>query len=81
MRYYTDDDRLNVHRIDEETAAFETYCFPMGRWIPNLDLMDMLIGELWLDEITEEDARGIIAGRNREIHSGDGAQGPIRQGR
>lgn len=81
MRYYTDEERLGVHRMDDAGSVYETYCFPLGRWVTNLDLMDTLIGELWLDEIDEEDARGIIAGRNREIHGGEGAQGAARQGR
>lgn len=73
MMYYTDDGRLNVHRADEGSGVYETYCFPLGRWARNLDLMDALVGDLWLDEITEEEADAIIAGRNSEIHSGDGA--------
>lgn len=69
MRYYTDDARLNVHRIDEGGGTFETYCFPLGRWAQNLDLMDVLIGEAWVDEIAEDEADAIIARGNREIHS------------
>lgn len=69
MRYYTDDARLNVHRIDEGSGIFETYCFPLGRWAQNLDLMDVLIGEAWVDEIAEDEANAIIARGNREIHS------------
>lgn len=65
MTYYTDG--LKVSRIDG--GVFESYCFPLGRWVQDLSLCDMLIGELDMDEISEEEAYAAITKRNSEIHS------------
>ncbi len=66
-QYYSDDSRLRVSRFRDSQA--ETYFFARGRWEPDQELYDILIGELWLDEITEEEAMEIIARRSRE-HTG-----------
>lgn len=65
MTYYTDG--LKVSRYDG--GSFQSYCFPLGRWVEDLSLWDMLIGELDMDEISEEEAHAAIARRNSEIHS------------
>lgn len=76
MTYYANDSRTIVYRASGGTC--EVYNFTVGRWTPSLDLWDMLIGELWVDEISEGEANAIIAKRNSEIHSGGGAPGTAR---
>lgn len=65
MTYYTNGRR--VSRIDG--GSFESYCYPLGKWVEDLTLCDMFIGELDLDEVSEDEAYAIIAKRNSEIHS------------
>lgn len=66
MTYYTDG--LKVSRYEE--GSFQSYCFPLRRWVEDLALWDMLMGELDMDEIAEDEAYGIIAKRNSVLHSG-----------
>ena len=68
MTYYTDDAGKRVSRIDLEAGTAETYNFTLGRWHDDAELWDMLIGELWLDEISPERAEAIIRKRNKELH-------------
>lgn len=68
MIYYTDDSRSGVSRIDLEGGTAETYNFTLGRWRENNDLWAVLIGELWLDEISQNEAEAIIRKRNKELH-------------
>lgn len=68
MIYYTDDSRDGVSRIDLEGGTAETYNFTLGRWRENNDLLAVLAGELWLDEISQEQAEAIILKRNKELH-------------
>lgn len=68
MIYYTDDSRDGVSRIDLEGGTAETYNFTLGRWRENNDLWAVLAGELWLDEISQEQAEAIILKRNKELH-------------
>lgn len=68
MIYYTDDSRDGVSRIDLEGGTAETYNFTLGRWRDDNDLWAVLVGELWLDEISQEQAEAIIRKRNKELH-------------
>lgn len=68
MNYYTDDSVKRVSRIDLEAGTAETYNFTLGRWRDDNDLWAVLVGELWLDEISQEQAEAIIRKRNRELH-------------
>ena len=60
MIYYTDDSVKRVSRIDLEAGTAETYNFTLGRWRDDNDLWAVLVGELWLDEISQEQAEAII---------------------
>lgn len=68
MIYYTDDSVKRVSRIDLEVGTAETYNFTLGRWRDDNDLWAVLVGELWLDEISQEQAEAIIRKRNKELH-------------
>jgi hypothetical protein len=68
MNYYTDDSVKRVSRIDLEAGTAETYNFTLGRWRDDNDLWAVLVGELWLDEISKEQAEAIIRKRNKELH-------------
>ena len=68
MIYYTDDAVKRVSRIDLEAGTAETYNFTLGRWRDDNDLWAVLVGELWLDEISQEQAEAIIRKRNKELH-------------
>lgn len=68
MNYYTDDSVKRVSRIDLEAGTAETYNFTLGRWRDDNDPWAVLVGELWLDEISQEQAEAIIRKRNKELH-------------
>lgn len=68
MNYYTDDSVKRVSRIDLEAGTAETYNFTLGRWRDDNDLWAVLVGELWLDKISQEQAEAIIRKRNKELH-------------
>lgn len=68
MIYYTDDSVKRVSRIDLEAGTAETYNFTLGRWRDDNDLWAVLVGELWLDEISQEQAEAIIRKRDKELH-------------
>ena len=68
MIYYTDDSVKRVSRIDLEAGTAETYNFTLGRWRDDNDLWAVLVGELGLDEISQEQAEAIIRKRNKELH-------------
>lgn len=68
MNYYTDDSVKRVSRIDLEAGTAETYNFTLGRWRDDNALWAVLVGELWLDEISQEQAEAIIRKRNKELH-------------
>lgn len=68
MNYYTDDSVKRVSRIDLEAGTAETYNFTLGRWRDDNDLWAVLVDELWLDEISQEQAEAIIRKRNKELH-------------
>lgn len=64
INYYTDTYRMRVWRFENGTA--ETYHFPLRKWVFDQDFYDMLIGELWVDEISENEALEIIASRSKK---------------
>lgn len=68
MIYYIDDSVKRVSRIDLGAGTAETYNFTLGRWRDDNDLWAVLVGELWLDEISQEQAEAIIRKRNKELH-------------
>lgn len=68
MTYYTDESGRRVSRIDLEAGTAETYNFTLGRWHDDTELWDALIGELWLDEISRDEAEAIIRRRDKAIH-------------
>ena len=68
MIYYTDDSVKRVSRIDLEAGTAETYNFTLGRWRDDNGLWAVLVGELWLDEISQEQAEAIIRKRNKELY-------------
>ena len=68
MNYYSDDSVKRVSRIDLAAGTAETYNFTLGRWRDDNDLWAVLVGELWLDEISQEQAEAIIRKRNKELH-------------
>lgn len=68
MIYYTDDSVKRVSRIDLEAGTAETYNFTLGRWRDDNDLWAVQVGDLWLDEISQEQAEAIIRKRNKELH-------------
>lgn len=70
MTYYTNERRTRVSRIDAEAGTAETYNFTLGRWCDDGELWAVLIGDLWLDEISEEAAHAIVAKRDRALHRG-----------
>lgn len=65
--FYTNKERMKVSRFIDGVG--ESYCFPLGRWMFDQELYDVLIGELTLDEITEDEANAIIENRNRQLKS------------
>lgn len=68
MTYYTDESGRRVSRIDLEAGTAETYNFTLGRWHDDTELWDVLIGELWLEEIGRDEAETIISRRDKAIH-------------
>lgn len=64
-QYYTDEYRCRVSRF--RNSRGERFHFGKGCWVYDQELYDILIGELWLDEITEGEAMDIIARRSKEL--------------
>ena len=65
MTYYTDDSRLRVSCFDAERRVCETFDFTFGRWVFDAEVFGTQSGDLWLDEISEEEALAIIESRAR----------------
>lgn len=76
MRYYAHESGMKFYRLGD--GRCQAYSFRLGMWVDDTEVMDLFIGELWADEVSEEEANDAIARRNREIHSRDGARGPGR---
>ena len=76
MRYYVHESGLKFYRTDG--GRCQAYSFPLGAWVDDTEIMDLFIGELWADEVSEEEANDAIARRNREIHIRGGSRGTGR---
>lgn len=68
MIYYTDDSRRRVSRFDAEQMVCETYDFTLGRWVFDIEVFGTQSGDLWLDEINQEEAEAIIGKRDKALH-------------
>ncbi len=68
MIYYTDDSRRRVSRFDAEQRVCETYDFTLGRWVFDTEVFGTQSGDLWLDEITQEEAEAIMRKRDKALH-------------
>lgn len=68
MIYYTDDFRRRVSRFDAEQMVCETYDFTLGRWVFDTEVFGTQSGDLWLDEIGQEEAEAIIRKRDKALH-------------
>lgn len=68
MIYYTDDSRRRVSRFDAEQRVCETYDFTLGRWVFDTEVFGTQSGNLWLDEITQEEAEAIMRKRDKALH-------------
>lgn len=42
-----------------DDAVYQTYDFAQGRWVHSTEIMDMFIGELWADEVSEAEANSV----------------------
>lgn len=58
VRCYIEDNGIRIHRMDD--AVYQTYDFAQGRWVHSTEIMDMFIGELWADEVSEAEANSVI---------------------
>lgn len=68
MIYYTDDSRRRVSRFDAEQRVCETYDFTLGRWVFDTEVFGTQSGDLWLDEIGQEEAEAIMRMRDKALH-------------
>lgn len=68
MIYYTDDSRRRVSHFDAEQMVCETYDFTLGRWVFDTEVFGTQSGDLWLDEIGQEEAEAIIRKRDKALH-------------
>ena len=57
MRYYIEDNGIRIHRMDD--AVCQTYDFAQGRWVNSTEIMDVFIGEPWVDEVSEAEANSV----------------------
>lgn len=51
MGYNIEDNGIRIHRMDD--AVYQTCGFDQGRWVYSTEILDMFIGELWADEVSE----------------------------
>ena len=68
MIYYTDDSRRRVSRFDADQQVCETYDFTLGRWVFDTEVFGTQSGDLWLDEISREEAEAIMRKRDKALH-------------
>lgn len=62
MRYYIEDNGIRTHRMGD--AVCRTYDFAQGRWLHSTEIMDIFIGELWVNEVSGAEADTFIAKRS-----------------
>lgn len=55
--HYIEDNGIRIHRMDD--AVHQTYDFAQGRWVHGTEIMDMFVGELWADEVSEAEANSV----------------------
>lgn len=76
MGYYIEDSGIRIHRMDD--AVYQTYDFAQGCWVHSTEIMDMFIGELWADEVSEAGVDAFIAKKVREFGSHGSSDGAAR---
>lgn len=74
MRYYIEDNGIGIHRMND--AVCQTYDFAQGRWVHSTEIMDVFIGEPWVDEVSE--ARQIASPRVSQQNPLPAIMVPIR---
>ena len=57
-----------MSRFDAEQQVCETYDFTLGRWVFDTEVFGTQSGDLWLDEIGQEEAEAIIGKRDKALH-------------
>lgn len=57
MGYNIEDNGIRIHRMDD--AVCQMYDFAQGRWVNSAEIMDMFIGELWADEVSEVETNSV----------------------
>ena len=57
-----------MSRFDAEQQVCETYDFTLGRWVFDTEVFGTQSGDLWLDEINQEEAEAIIGKRDKALH-------------
>ena len=77
MRCYIEDNGIRIHRMDD--AVCQTCGFAQGRWVNSAEIMDMFVGELWADEVSEAEADAFIAKKVREFGSHGSSDGATRR--
>ena len=77
VRCYIEDNGIRIHRMDD--AVYQTYDFAQGRWVHSTEIMDMFIGELWADEVSEAEADVFIAKKAHEFGSHGSSDGAARR--
>lgn len=77
MQYYIEDNGIGIHRMDD--AVCQTYDFARARWVHSTEIMDMFIGGLWVDEVSEAEADAFIAKKAREFGRHGGSDGAARR--
>ena len=77
MRYYIEDNGIRIHRMGD--AVCQTCDFARGCWVYSTEIMDMFIGELWADEVSEAKADAFIANKAREFGSHGSSDGAARR--
>ncbi len=76
MRYYIEDNGISIHRMG--LTLRQTHDFAQGRWVHSMEIMDMLIGDLWVDEVSEAEADAFIVKKAREFGSHGSFDGVAR---
>ncbi len=57
VRCYIEDNGIRIHRMDD--AVYQTCGFAQGRWVYSTEILDMFIGELWADEVSEVETNSV----------------------
>lgn len=76
MRCYIEDNGIRIHRMDD--AVYQTYDFAQGRWVNSAEIMDVFIGEPWVDEVSEAEANSVtprVAAKSTPCDNGTDSSG------